>query len=163
MLGEFFFCRNRSAERLYGYSAGEALGHNVVELLADAHHFNTATNITDRVAMGESWTGQFPVKNKHGERFLVVATNTPFYDDDGSLIGKICVSTDTRPFQHLSSVPPELSDSESSFSRFKSNTSSKLGLDPQRPLPAAISSKISDLVSPVNSISMCLRLSLVIT
>uniref|UniRef100_A0A7N0T279 non-specific serine/threonine protein kinase n=1 Tax=Kalanchoe fedtschenkoi TaxID=63787 RepID=A0A7N0T279_KALFE len=142
---------NRSAERLYGYSAAEALGQNVVELLADRQHFNAANNITDKVAMGESWTGQFPVKNKHGERFLVVATNTPFYDDDGSLIGKICVSTDARPFQHLSSMAPEQLDGESSFSRLKSTTSSKLGLDPQRPLQAAITSKISDLASKVSS------------
>ncbi|CAM8887513.1 unnamed protein product [Rhodiola kirilowii] len=142
---------NRSAERLYGFSAAEALGQNVVELLADPQHFNTANNITDRVAMGESWTGQFPVKNKHGERFLVVATNTPFYDDDGSLIGTICVSTDTRPFQNHSSTPIEQSDGESSFSRLKSTTSSKLGLDPHRPLQAAISSKISDLALKVSN------------
>ncbi|KAL9669490.1 hypothetical protein QQ045_007037 [Rhodiola kirilowii] len=107
---------NRSAERLYGYSLAEALGQDVIELLVEPQHFSNANNITDRVAMGESWTGQFPVKNKHGERFLVLATNTPFYDDDRNLIGKICVSADTRPFQHLSSAPTELSDGESSFS-----------------------------------------------
>ncbi|CAM8991699.1 unnamed protein product [Rhodiola kirilowii] len=142
---------NRSAERLYGYSLAEALGQDVIELLVEPQHFSNANNITDRVAMGESWTGQFPVKNKHGERFLVLATNTPFYDDDRNLIGKICVSADTRPFQHLSSAPTELSDGESSFSRFKSSTSNKLGLDPQQPLQAAISSKISDLASKVSN------------
>ena len=56
-----------------------------------------ANNTVNRVMMGESWTGQFPVKNKMGEKFLAVATNTPFYDDDGSLVGLICVSIDLHP------------------------------------------------------------------
>ncbi|KAL4274528.1 hypothetical protein AHAS_Ahas20G0016200 [Arachis hypogaea] len=33
-----------------------------------------------------------------GEQFLAVATNTPFYDDDGSLVGIICVSSNSRLF-----------------------------------------------------------------
>ncbi|THU56962.1 hypothetical protein C4D60_Mb11t22730 [Musa balbisiana] len=84
---------NRSAENLYGYAASEALGQNAIELLVDAHNFNIVGHIVQCVTMGESWTGKFPVKNKSGECFLVISTNTPFYDDDDdSLAGIICVS-----------------------------------------------------------------------
>lgn len=140
-------CRNRTAENLYGYSAAEALGQDGIELLVDPRDFDIANNIVQRVAMGESWKGQFPVKNKMGDRFLAVVTDTPFYDDDGTLIGIICVSSDSRPFQE---TKLEISDSkhpESSFSRSRNTVTTKLGLDPQQPLQVAIASKISNLVS----------------
>ncbi|KAF5950815.1 hypothetical protein HYC85_012808 [Camellia sinensis] len=60
--------KNRAAEHLYGYSATEALGQDAIELLTYAQDFDVANNIVQRVAMGESWTGQFPVKNKKGDR-----------------------------------------------------------------------------------------------
>ncbi|XP_011100756.1 probable serine/threonine-protein kinase DDB_G0282963 isoform X1 [Sesamum indicum] len=144
---------NRTAETLYGYSAAEALGQDAIELLIDSRDFAVASNIVDRVTTGENWTGQFPVKNKRGERFLVVATNTPFYDDDGTLVGIICVSSDARPFQEANSVmavPRDL-ENDSSFSRPRNIASAKLGLDPQQPLQAAIASKISNLASKVSN------------
>jgi hypothetical protein len=83
-----------------------------------------------------------------GDRFVVVATNTPFYDDDGSLIGVICVSSDSRPF--LENIVPfsvgknEAKDSGVNFPRI--GITNKLGLDPQQPLQNALASKISNLV-----------------
>lgn len=144
----YIWCRNRSADNLYGYSAAEALGKDVIELLADPEDSAAISNIVHRVSKGESWTGQIPVKNKRGDRFLAVATNTPFYDDDGSLIGIICVSHDSRPFIEAQAAASEMSDLEtsSSFSRAKTTVAEKLGLDQQQPLQAAIASKISNLV-----------------
>lgn len=96
--------------------------------------------------MGESWTGQFPVKNKMGERFLAVATNTPLYDDDGTLIGIICVSSDSRPFREMVIMEADTKQSESGC-RPRRIVTTKLGLDPEQPLQAAIASKITNLVS----------------
>lgn len=145
-----WFCRNRSAENLYGYTASEALGQNAIELLVDVHDFNIASNIVRRVTMGESWKGNFPVKNKLGECFLSNATNTPFYDDDGSLVGIICVSSDSRSFQDLGS-PPTSTKSQASVSSTASfprkDFISNGGSDPQQPLQIAIASKITNLVS----------------
>ncbi|KAJ8767282.1 hypothetical protein K2173_017326 [Erythroxylum novogranatense] len=144
---------NRTAENLYGYSAAEALGKDAIELLVDPRDYLMANNIVRRVTMGESWTGQFPAKNKMGESFLVVATNTPFYDDDGTLVGIICVSSDSRPFQEMrmemsgSRIP----ETDSSFSRPRTSITAKLGLDSQQPFQAAIASKISNLASKVTN------------
>lgn len=104
--------------------------------------------MVNRVTMGESWTGQFPVKNKMGERFLAVVTNTPFYDDDGSLVGIICVSSDSRPFleTRVSMWGAKNSEPDSSFGRPRNSVTAKLGLDSQQPLQVAIASKISNLV-----------------
>ncbi|KAK6772776.1 hypothetical protein RDI58_028014 [Solanum bulbocastanum] len=143
---------NRTAEILYGYSAAEALGNDLIELLTDARDHDAANNIVQRVIRGESWTGQFPIKNKQGEKFLVVATDTPFYDDDGTLLGVICISSDMRPFQEsgLMSMGVKQLEADTRF-RARTLTSSKLGLDPQQPLQAAIASKISNFASKVSN------------
>ena len=105
----------------------------------------------NRVIMGESWTGQFPVKNKKGEKFLAVVTNTPFYDDDGSLVGIICVSSDSQLFLEMR-VPcsgVNNAGSDSGSARPRTSISNKLGLDTQQPLQVALASKITNLVSAV--------------
>ncbi|XP_051127168.1 uncharacterized protein LOC127248715 [Andrographis paniculata] len=144
------FYWNRSAEHLYGYSAAEALERDAIQLLIDSQDYSVANNIIHRVIMGESWTGQIPVKNKNGEKFLAVATNTPFYDDDGTLVGIICVSSDSRPFLGEKALVPE-PDNDPRPSRPRSIANAKLGLDPQQPLQVAIASKISNLASKVSN------------
>lgn len=144
---------NRSAEVLYGYSTEEALGRDVIELLTDARDFDVAYGIVHRLKMGERWTGQFPTKTKMGERLLVLATNTPFYDDDGTLVGIVCVSSDSRPFQETRAAlcGNRNSDPDSNFNRPRSTVIAKLGLDPQQPLQATIASKISSLANKVSN------------
>ncbi|KAF6143369.1 hypothetical protein GIB67_001313, partial [Kingdonia uniflora] len=143
---------NRMAEHTYGYSASEALGLDAIELLVDARDFTIANNIVHQVAMGESWTGQFPVKNKLGERFQAIVTNTPFYDDDGSLVGIITVSNDSRSFREMRiPLSGSTSDADSSFRRPVGSPESKPFLDPQQPLQVAIASKISNLASKVTN------------
>ncbi|KAE9601497.1 hypothetical protein Lal_00040533 [Lupinus albus] len=145
---------NRSAEKLYGYAAEEALGQDGIELIVDPSDFALANDVVNHVIMGESWTGQFPVKNKMGEKFLVAATNTPFYDDDdGSLVGLICVSSDSRPFLEMR-VPfsgVRNAGPNAGSNRPRSSISNKLGLDTQQPLQVALASKISNLASKVSN------------
>ncbi|KAI8561838.1 hypothetical protein RHMOL_Rhmol04G0372900 [Rhododendron molle] len=144
---------NRSAEQLYGHLAAEALGQDAIELLTDVRDYAIVNDIIQRVTMGESWAGQLPVKNKRGDRFVVLATNSPFYDDDGALVGIICVSSDSRPFQDRRDYFPGTKHTEGglSFSRPRCIASAKLGLDPQQPLQVAIASKISNLASKVSN------------
>ena len=135
----------------------EALGQDAIELLIDPEDFAVANDVTLRVMGGENWTGQLPVKNKMGQKFMVVATNTPFYDD-GALVGIICVSSDSRPFQELKVLLASGSkqqDADSNTIRSRIPVSAKLGLDPQQPLQIAIASKLSNLVSLFGFISLC--------
>ncbi|XP_010442413.1 PREDICTED: serine/threonine-protein kinase STY17-like isoform X1 [Camelina sativa] len=156
---------NSMAERLYGFSAGEALGKDPIDILVDVQDASVAQNITRRCSSGESWTGEFPVKNKAGERFSVVTTMSPSYDDDGSLIGIICITNDSALFQDPRGPPAKTrgQEGETSFSRVTSSVASKLGLDSkeavvsklgldsQQPIQVAIASKISDLASKVGN------------
>ncbi|OIT06737.1 serinethreonine-protein kinase edr1 [Nicotiana attenuata] len=141
--------QNRTAEQLYGYSTEEALGQDPVQLLAYAQDYADANNIVHLVMKrGECWSGLFPVKNKRGDRFLVIATTTPFYDDDGTFVGVISVTSDVRPFQEtgLESMEVKQLDADAGF-RARSLASSQLGLHPDQPLQVAIASKISNLAS----------------
>ncbi|GAB4850794.1 hypothetical protein Ancab_030094 [Ancistrocladus abbreviatus] len=143
---------NRTAESLYGYSAAEALGKDAFQLLVDERDFAVANNIVQRVMTGERWTGQFPVKTKLGKRFLAIVTNTPFYDDDGFLIGIICVSSDSRPFQEMKVTISDINSEADPVSRRpRSMVTTKLGLDPEQPLQAAIASKITNLAAKVSN------------
>ncbi|XP_031497119.1 uncharacterized protein LOC116262146 isoform X1 [Nymphaea colorata] len=143
---------NRTAERVYGYSASEALGQDAVKLLVDARDIDIAERIVSQIKMGGSWSGQFPVKKKSGERFSAIASDTPLYDDDGRLIGIICVSNDVRPFQENTVAldgfgPSTLDSGHSSRTIFASRS---VG-DSQQPLQAAIASKLSNLASKVTN------------
>ncbi|XP_020682291.1 probable serine/threonine-protein kinase DDB_G0282963 isoform X2 [Dendrobium catenatum] len=149
---------NRSAERLYGYSESEALGKDAIELLVESNDICIASSIIHRITMGESWTGKFPVKNKMGERFLAIITNTPFYDDDGSLVGIICVSSDSRCFQegtYSGFSKPMAAGSNNPPSHNPNNPKksfmSKGGSDSQQPFQVAIASKISNLATKVTN------------
>lgn len=144
-----FFCRNRGAERLYGYSEAEALGQDIIKLVCHPKEFGVAVNIVHRVSIGESWTGLFPIKNRIGERISVVATVSPFYDETGSVVGITSVTCDLRRFRETKfefSAERQPEGNSSAFTRSTNAISVKLGLDPQQPLQAAVVSKISNLV-----------------
>lgn len=144
---------NRTAEKLYGYSSEEVLGQNAIELLTDSCDISVASNVVNRVIMGENWTGQLAAKNKYGERFLAVVTSTPFRDDDGTLVGIVCVSSDSRPFQEMGvklSGPRDI-EPEFGLGQPKASVTSRIGIDSQQPLQVAIASKISNLASKVSN------------
>ncbi|KAH0855688.1 hypothetical protein HID58_003953 [Brassica napus] len=150
---------NAMAEKLYGYSAAEALGENPINVIADDRDAAFAMNIARRCVRGESWTGEFPVKSKSGERFSAVTTCSPFYDDDGTLIGIICITSNTAPYLNprISLAKLKAEEGETSFVTARNSFASKLGLDSKeavisklgldsdQPIQTAIASKISNL------------------
>ncbi|CAM8903022.1 unnamed protein product [Rhodiola kirilowii] len=144
---------NKFAQRMYGHTREEAIGKNAVEFIVDVDEFVFARTIIDKVYTGESWTGQFPLINKKGEKFLVVGTNSPLYDDHGTLVGQISVTCDSQPFHDVLVVPSraEQSEGEPGFGRFRGITACKPDLGPQQHLKVAITSKISNLASKVRN------------
>ncbi|XP_050372560.1 uncharacterized protein LOC126790390 [Argentina anserina] len=145
---------NRAAGILFGYSAAEALGQDALELLADPQAYVVGGNLVQRLTSGESWTGQFPVKNKMGETFTAFTTNKPFHDDDGTFIGFLCVSTDIYPFQN-ERVPmfdvDEQSEPDLTVGQCTTDVTDQLGFDPQQPQRNAIASKFSTLAFEVRN------------
>jgi hypothetical protein len=122
-------------------------------LLVDSRDLSVVNDMFRRISLGENWTGKFPVKNKAGDRLLVVGTNTPFYDEDGSLVGIICVSSDSRALEDILSGPSTSArtccDGTCSNNSRKPSLLNRSPFDSQLPLQSTIASKITNLVSSV--------------
>lgn len=76
---------NRAAEKLYGWTAEEALGAQIVELTPAEPVRAEASAIMERLAGGESWSGEFRVRGKDGGEFRAWVTDVPVLDDDGQV------------------------------------------------------------------------------
>ncbi|KAI3512373.1 hypothetical protein L1887_19688 [Cichorium endivia] len=121
--------QNPGAENLYGFTPREAYGKTPTELLVEPKDASLCDDLLERSLKGETWTGEFPIKNKKGERFVVIATNTPFRDESRRILGGLCVSSDSRPYH--------------------ARKPAKLGFESQQPLQSSFVSKIANLASKV--------------
>ncbi len=85
---------NRGAEKIFGFSSEEAMGRL-------AEDFGISENVLEKVAKssegpgtGTSWSGELTVLRKDGGSLPVLVTGTPLNEEQGDLIGIICVCTD---------------------------------------------------------------------
>lgn len=85
---------NRYAERMYGWTAAEAVGQTLRSMLTPAGAISRAEEIMDTLRAGNSWVGEFAVHDRAGREFIVEVTNSPIFDDDGTLVGIIGASRD---------------------------------------------------------------------
>ena len=108
---------NSAAERLYGWTAQEAVGQPIVELTPAAQSVEDATAIFAELAAGRSWSGEFVVRARDGRAFPVHVTDTPVIGADGTLCAIIGISTDLterkraeQAVRHLSAIVESSSD-----------------------------------------------------
>ncbi|MDQ2937700.1 MAG: PAS domain S-box protein [Acidobacteriota bacterium] len=85
---------NSFAELLYGWSATEAVGSNILEVTPADTQREQAQEILSRLKQGRSWSGEFLVRRKDGHVFPVMITDSPIFDAQGKLIGVVGVSVD---------------------------------------------------------------------
>jgi PAS domain S-box-containing protein len=85
---------NRAAEELYGWSASEVLGRNILEITVPPDTEKEAAEIMSLLRAGLSWTGEFKVRRRDGTCFTAMVTDSPVLDDNGLMIGIIGVSLD---------------------------------------------------------------------
>ena len=79
---------NRAAELLYGWTADEALGRNIVDLLVPESAADEATAIFERVRMGGQWSGDFLTRHKDGHTVSVAILDRAVLDDERSGRGR---------------------------------------------------------------------------
>lgn len=85
---------NSFAEKLYGWSAAEALGANILDLTPAEGARDRAAEILSRLQKGQSWSGEFLVRRRDGSELPVLLTDSPILSDSGELIGIVGVSVD---------------------------------------------------------------------
>ena len=85
---------NAAAEHLYGWPAEEVLGRDVAEVTPTDMFLTQAREIMDALRTGESWSGEFMVKDRQGREFPVLVHDSPILDKDGKLVGIIGTSTE---------------------------------------------------------------------
>ncbi|HET6230701.1 MAG TPA: ATP-binding protein [Longimicrobiaceae bacterium] len=92
---------NRHAERLYGWSAAEVLGRDVLDVTPGEFARGQAEEIMDRLRHGLRWSGEFPVRRRDGSTFPARVTDTPVMDESGALVGIVGVSVDVTEREEL--------------------------------------------------------------
>ncbi|KAK2664648.1 hypothetical protein Ddye_003222 [Dipteronia dyeriana] len=136
--GEIIFW-NHSAENLYGWKVHEVLGQKPVEFLIAEEYHSALMKIMEMLSSGQSWSGQFPYKNRSGQVFMAMVTKSPFYKD-GELAGIITVSSDAAIFNTI----------DSNFKKYEERNRvcglnlKKIRWNPPRP---QIASSVSNLAS----------------
>lgn len=83
---------NPAAERMYGWTADEALGSNIADLCVPTMAQDMADDIMAALREGVPWSGGFPVRRKNGTMFPALVTDAGIYRD-GELVGVVGVST----------------------------------------------------------------------
>jgi PAS domain S-box-containing protein len=85
---------NRFAQGLYGWTADEALGRNIMELTTPEISQEQAAQIMSQLSAGKSRAGEFIVRDKDGKTFPAQVFDSPINDDEGNLIGIVRSSID---------------------------------------------------------------------
>ena len=85
---------NDAAEKLYGWSEGEALGHGITEILGNVSLQEEAEEISKRLMAGETWVNELLVTRKDGSVIPVIVSCAPFFNDQGLFVGAVSITTD---------------------------------------------------------------------
>lgn len=83
---------NGAAERMYGWSAAEAIGAHIGELTVPDQMQEFAAEIMAALGAGQAWSGVFTVRRRDGSRFAALVTDTALHDGAGRLLALVGVS-----------------------------------------------------------------------
>lgn len=85
---------NPAAEQLYGWTADEVLGRNILDVTVPETGMGFAAEVMAALRSGRPWSGGFTVRRKDGTTFPALVTDAGVSDEQGRLVGIVGVSTD---------------------------------------------------------------------
>lgn len=103
---------NSFAQSLYGWSAAEAIGSNILELTPAEEARDHAVELLSRFQQGKSWSGEFVVRKKDGSVFPAMVTDSPIFNKQGTLVGVVGVSVDISERRRAEEERAKLHESE---------------------------------------------------
>ncbi|MEA2203307.1 MAG: hypothetical protein QOE77_83 [Blastocatellia bacterium] len=105
---------NSFAEHLYGWTATEAVGANILEMTPAEDTRTQATEVLSVLQAGKSWAGEFSVRRKDGSVFPAMITDSPIFNESGALTGIVGVSVDISERKLAETERERLHESERS-------------------------------------------------
>ena len=103
---------NSFAEQLYGWTAKEALGANILDLTPPTETREQAEEVMTLLRAGKSWSGEMVVRRKDGSTFPAMVTDSPIVGEKGELIGVVGVSIDISERKQAEAERERLHESE---------------------------------------------------
>lgn len=85
---------NPFAEKLYGYTAKEAIGKTTIELISDEKTKEYGEQTMQRLKEGENRANEFLARCKNGEYKTIHVSANPIYDEKGNVTHLIGISYD---------------------------------------------------------------------
>ena len=85
---------NAAAERLFGWTAEEAIGRDIVSLTVPGKRAGLARQIAERVLDGRPWRGEFPTHRRDGAPVRVTAVCGPLLNASGDVVGLVAAVLD---------------------------------------------------------------------
>ncbi|MBD1937019.1 PAS domain S-box protein [Microcoleus sp. FACHB-68] len=85
---------NKFAEQLYQWSAAEAIGKSVLEILCLDTNKALAQEIIDSLLETGQWEGEFTVQRKDGTSFVAIVRDSVITNQMGAAIGIVGISVD---------------------------------------------------------------------
>lgn len=99
---------NRASERLYGFSAAEALGARITDMSIiggdDVQKENTGREITRRLASDGDWAGELWMRHRAGKEFPVHATVSPIRGRHTVPVAVVAISKDITDRRHREAI-----------------------------------------------------------
>ena len=95
---------NQGAERLYGWTMQEALGHSPAELLRSEYPIPL-----QEIEKSTSWQGELPQMTRAGNRIIVASRWTTLRDHSGKTVGWLEINTDITARKHAEDAARSLS------------------------------------------------------
>ena len=99
---------NRAAEDLYGWSAQEAIGRHLRDVMAEDEPLGEGSPLFAELRAGRPWLGVRRLRHHEGTMSVILLTATPLRDQDGAVAGFLAVST---PLDHFE-LPRVVAESE---------------------------------------------------
>ncbi len=92
---------NKGAEKLFGLSASQIMGHRVEEFLSPGISEKQASDILNEISNGGSLSFEMKVNSFDGQEVPVIATIHPLIKKDGKFNGAVTVFTDLTEQKYL--------------------------------------------------------------
>ncbi|HET6232223.1 MAG TPA: PAS domain S-box protein, partial [Longimicrobiaceae bacterium] len=90
---------NSWAESMLGWTAEEAIGRRMAELVPAAALADQADGVLARLQAGQGWAGEMALAARDGRRFAGLATASPIRNEVGGLVGIVHTLNDITPMK----------------------------------------------------------------